>query len=146
MADRDIARVSKNAPLWVVVSLAAPFLIGLAVTRSASGAFLAFVWAGAVRMACLHHSTWSINSLCHMFGRRPYRTREGSRNVPALALLSFGESWHNSHHAFPGLARHGGDPGQIDLSAGVIRIFERFGLVSEVRWPTPGLLARRRAI
>jgi len=85
-----------------------------------------------VRMFVLHHSTYSINSICHVFGRRSYGTRDESRNVFWLALPSFGESWHNNHHAFPTSARHGLARGQIDVSAIVIRGLERCGLAWDV--------------
>ena len=87
-------------------------------------------------MCVLHHATWSINSLCHTFGRRPFRTKDLSSNVRALALVSMGESWHNGHHAFPRSARHGLLRRQVDTSAMVIRGLERMSLVTHVHWPT----------
>lgn len=145
LADRDIVVISKLAPLWTALSLALPFGIGWAATRSLTGATLAFLWAGAVRIALLHHVTWSINSFAHMFGKRPYPSRDRSGNLAWLSVLSFGESWHNSHHAFPALARHGCDRHQLDLSATVLSMFETFGWVSHVRWSTPAFAARGSA-
>ena len=75
-------------------------------------------------MALFHHVTWSINSICHMFGTKPFKTKDQSTNFAPLALLSLGESWHSYHHANPSSARHGVLPRQVDLSAGVIRFFE----------------------
>lgn len=144
LADKDIALISSMAPAWMVASLAIPFALGWAVTQSLRGALLALLWGGLVRVLLLHHVTWSINSICHVFGRQPFRTRDRSRNVWLLALVSFGESWHNAHHSFPALARHGVDRWQIDVSAGAIALFERLKWASEVRWPTPALLDRRR--
>ncbi len=144
LADRDMFVVSKTSHVWSAASLAIPFLIGLAVTTTLSGAFLAFLWGGLVRMMVLHHITWSTNSLCHMFGRRPFETADRSSNFAPLALLSFGESWHNAHHAFPSSARHGVDRGQLDATAGVIRLFERLGWATHVRWPRPERLEARR--
>jgi len=144
LADKDIRFISATAPVWIVASLVIPFAVGWIVTQSLFGAFLALVWAGLVRILVLHHATWSVNSICHVFGRQPFRTRDESRNVRVLALLSMGESWHNAHHAFPGLARHGVDRWQLDPSAGMIGMFERFGWAAEVRWPKPELLDRRR--
>jgi len=95
-----------------------------------------------VRVGLLHHVTWSINSICHMAGRRPFGTRDRSANVWWLAVLSFGESWHNLHHADPTCARHGVKRGQIDMSARLIWLFEKFGWVHSVRWPTPQRLER----
>ena len=87
--------------------------------------------------------TWSINSLCHVYGRRPYRTRDRSTNVRALAIISMGESWHNNHHAFPSAARHGIDRAQLDLSGALIGLFERLGWARGVR-RAPDLIGRCR--
>ncbi len=109
-------------------------------------ALLALVWAGLVRVFLLQHVTWSVNSLCHLLGSRPFTTRRHDRatNLWPLAVLSLGESWHNMHHSDPACARHGVDRGQIDLSAELIRGFERLGWVSGVRWPAPARLEQRR--
>ena len=85
-----------------------------------------------VRIFVLHHVTYSINSICHVFGRRKFQTKDESRNVFWLSLFSFGESWHNNHHAFPTSARHGLGRWQVDLSALVIRGLERCGLAWDV--------------
>lgn len=145
VADRDIARVSALAPLWTVLSFALPALIGLAVTGTFAGGLQCFLWAGLVRIFFLHHITWSTNSLCHMFGRRPFESKDLSRNFAPFALLSFGEAWHNGHHAFPSSARHGLDKGQLDISARIIAIFESFGLVTNVRVPDRARLDARRS-
>ncbi len=137
LADRDMVVISNLAPLWILVSLALPFGIGLAVTRSLSGAAMALVWAGGVRIALLHHVTWGVNSLGHLFGKRPYASSDRSGNIAWLSVLSFGDSWHNSHHAAPALARHGRDRHQLDPSAAMLRIFESLGWASHVRWSTP---------
>ncbi len=141
LRDRDLAVVSSLFPLWAVASLALPFGAGWLWSGSFIGGLTAFVWAGIVRMALLHHVTWSVNSICHMVGARPFATDDQSRNVRLLALVSFGESWHNLHHAYPACARHGVGRGQIDSSAGLIRIFEKAGLATNVRWPTAQRLA-----
>jgi stearoyl-CoA desaturase (delta-9 desaturase) len=98
-----------------------------------------------VRILVLHHVTWSINSVCHMFGRRPFQTKDRSTNVGALAVVSMGESWHNGHHAFPRSARHGLLPGQWDSSAWLIAAFERAGWARDVHWPTAANIRRRLA-
>jgi len=103
------------------------------------------VWGGLVRIFLGHHITWSINSICHMFGSRPYKARDESRNNFLLALPSFGESWHNNHHAFPASAIFGIDRGQLDLGALTIRLFERLGLVWNVNAPNESQRALRRA-
>jgi stearoyl-CoA desaturase (delta-9 desaturase) len=102
----------------------------------------AFFWAGLVRVTALHHVTWSVNSVCHMIGERPFAARDHSANFWPLAILSMGESWHNLHHADPTCARHGVLRGQIDISARTIWLFERLGWAWDVRWPTPQRLAR----
>ncbi|MFC9844025.1 acyl-CoA desaturase [Streptomyces sp. NPDC060223] len=146
LADRDIQAVSRAFPLLCLLTLALPFGLGWAIGGSWLYGVTALLWAGLVRIALLHHVTWSVNSLCHMIGERPFRTRRHDRatNLWPLALLSFGESWHNLHHADPTSARHGVDRGQIDLSAEVIRLFERLGWVHDVRWPAPDRVAARR--
>ena len=84
----------------------------------------AFFWAGLVRVGVLHHVTWSVNSICHMIGNRPWTLRDRSTNFWPLAIATMGESWHNLHHADPTCARHGVEHGQIDMSARIIAIFE----------------------
>jgi stearoyl-CoA desaturase (delta-9 desaturase) len=124
--------------------LALPSLLGWLFTGTVSGALAALVWAGGVSIFVLHHVTWAVNSVGHMFGTRPFRTRDNSTNFALLALLSFGDSWHNSHHAYPRLARHGTDPGQIDTSALLIRCLEHLHLASDVNWATEANTAPRR--
>jgi stearoyl-CoA desaturase (delta-9 desaturase) len=136
LADRDIVAVDRLFLPLTLASLAVPTLIGGVVSGSWWGALTALFWAGLVRVAVLHHVTWSINSICHMFGDRPFAARDRSANVWWLAVLSFGESWHNLHHANPTCARHGVRRGQVDISARVIWAFERLGWVHSVRWPT----------
>ena len=135
MKDRDIVRISRQFPLWVVVSLAAPAVAGGLLTMSWQGAVTAFFWGSLVRVSLLHHVTWSINSICHTLGERPFVSRDKSANVWWLAIPSMGESWHNLHHADPTCARHGVLRGQVDTSARVIWAFERLGWVYDVRWP-----------
>ena len=139
--DRDLRAVSSLFPVWAVASLALPFGIGWLWSGSLVGGLTAFVWAGIIRMALLHHVTWSINSICHMVGARPFATDDQSRNVGALAVVSFGESWHNLHHAYPSSARHGVRPGEVDPSAGMIKLFEKAGWATNVQWPTAERLA-----
>jgi stearoyl-CoA desaturase (delta-9 desaturase) len=142
LADRDIRIVHRLFGLCTLVTLAAPAVVGGLVTWSWWGAVTAFFWAGLVRMACLHHITWSVNSICHMIGDRPFRAHDRSANFWPLAILSMGESWHNSHHADPTCARHGVRRGQIDISARMIWLFEKLGWVHDVRWPSMRRLAR----
>ncbi|GGU59416.1 stearoyl-CoA desaturase [Streptomyces albospinus] len=146
LADPAIRAVDRAFPALCLLTLALPFALGWALGGTWVTALTALLWAGFIRIALLHHVTWSVNSLCHVVGDRPFRTRRHDRatNLWPLALLSFGESWHNLHHADPTCARHGVDRGQIDVSAAVIRLFERLGWVWDVRWPDPARVAARR--
>lgn len=130
-------RVSRLFGLWALLSLLLPALIGGLVTWSWMGAVTAFFWAGLVRLFLLQHVTWSINSICHAVGERPFSSRDMSANYWPLAILSAGESWHNLHHADPTAARHGVMRGQLDMSARLIWIFEKLGWAHNVKWPSP---------
>jgi stearoyl-CoA desaturase (delta-9 desaturase) len=145
LADRDIARVSRLFPVIVTGSMVLPAVLGGLITWSWAGALTAFFWGALVRVALLHHVTWSVNSICHTWGNRPFVTTDRSVNVGWLAAISMGESWHNLHHADPTCARHGVDKGQVDSSARVIAWFERLRWARDVRWPRPERLAARRA-
>jgi stearoyl-CoA desaturase (Delta-9 desaturase) len=144
LADKNIKAVDKAFGPLVGVSLLLPALIGGLWGMSWQGALTAFFWASLVRVALLHHVTWSINSICHTFGIEEFDVRDKSRNVNWLAIPSFGESWHNLHHADPTCARHGALKGQIDISARVIRWFEQVGWAYDVRWPDVDRLTAKR--
>ena len=144
LIDRDLRVVSGLFPVFAALTLAVPFFAGWAVAGTVSGAVTALIWGGLVRIFLAHHLTWSINSVCHMVGKQPFRTTDQSRNVAVLSFLSMGESWHNAHHAFPTLARHGVDRRQVDVTAACIRVWERLGLVHSVHWPDATKLALRR--
>jgi stearoyl-CoA desaturase (delta-9 desaturase) len=145
LADPDLVRVHNMFPRLVAVSLILPALLGLAVTGTFAGMLTAFFWGSLVRVFVLHHVTWSINSLCHTFGNRPFKTRDQSTNFWPLAVISMGESWHNLHHAEPTAARHGVERGQLDSSARLIWLFEKCGWARDVRWPTRERLEKARA-
>jgi stearoyl-CoA desaturase (delta-9 desaturase) len=145
MADKTLRRISGLFGLWVLVSLGTPALLGGLLTWSWTGAWTAFFWAGLVRVFLLHHVTWAINSICHVIGERPFTTRDKSSNFWPLALLSFGESWHNMHHADPTAARVGVLRAQVDESARLIWLFEKLGWAWDVRWPKPERVERLRA-
>ncbi len=144
IADPDIKRVDSLFLPLVATSLLLPAVIGGLWSWSWQGALTAFFWSSVLRIGLLHHVTWSINSICHALGERPFTSRDRSGNVWWLAVLSFGESWHNLHHADPTCARHGVDKGQIDISARVIWFFERFHWATDVRWPQAKRLDARR--
>jgi stearoyl-CoA desaturase (delta-9 desaturase) len=147
VADKDIQKVDQLFVPIVIASLVLPAAIGGLVTMSWMGALSAFFWAGLVRVSLLHHITWSINSICHVVGERPFDLRDGDKaaNFWPLAILSFGESWHNLHHADPTCARHGVLRGQVDISARTIWIFEKLRWVHDVRWPRPERIAKLSA-
>jgi stearoyl-CoA desaturase (Delta-9 desaturase) len=144
LKDRALRITSRLFALWAFLSLALPAVIGGLVTGTWLGACTAFFWAGLVRTALSHHVTWSINSLCHTIGTRPFTSRDRSTNLWPLAILSMGESWHNLHHADPTCARHGVLRGQVDISARVIWAFEKLGWARDVKWPDPVRLAAKR--
>ena len=144
--DPVVSFVNRTFLLWVLVGLAVPFGLGVAIGGSLTAGLTGLLWGGAVRMLVLHHVTYSINSLCHFFGRRRFPTDDESRNLAWLAPLSFGEAWHNNHHAFPTSARHGLRPWEIDISAMVIRGLEAVGLAWDVkRIPRERQLAKAAA-
>jgi stearoyl-CoA desaturase (delta-9 desaturase) len=144
LADKDVSRVSKLFPVWVATSLVLPALLGGLISWSWIGVLTAFFWASIIRVGLLHHITWSINSICHTWGTRPFTTTDRAVNVWWLALISGGESWHNLHHADPTCARHGVDKGQIDSSARFIWLLEKAGWAHDVRWPKAARLDKRR--
>ncbi len=124
--------VDRKFLLWAIGGLVAAFALGWAIGGSVYAGLTGLLWGGAVRMLVVHHVTFSINSLCHFFGRRRFETDDESRNLLWLAPFSFGESWHNNHHAFPTSAEHGMRKWEIDPSALLIRGMEKVGLVWDV--------------
>jgi stearoyl-CoA desaturase (Delta-9 desaturase) len=144
LADPTVRWVDRTFFVWVVAGIAATFGLGVAIGGSVEAGLTGMLWGGAVRMFVLHHVTYSINSLCHMFGRRSYETGDRSMNLAWLALPSFGEAWHNNHHAFPTSARHGLGRWQLDPSAMVIRALELTGLAWDVVRVSPGQRSRKQ--
>ncbi|MDA1008123.1 MAG: fatty acid desaturase [Planctomycetota bacterium] len=139
----SIRRVNRLFPLCVAFGLILPGIIGGLVTMTWTGALLGTVWGGFARMFLLHHVTWSINSVCHVWGMRDYQCNDESRNNPIMGILAFGEGWHNNHHAFPTSARHGLKWWQIDMSWMIIRSLQVIGLAQRVRLPTRERMAAR---
>jgi stearoyl-CoA desaturase (delta-9 desaturase) len=146
LADPIVRRVHRHTPGVILASMLLPPVFGGVWAMSWWGALTAFVWGSLVRVALIHHVTWSVNSVCHVVGERPFRTPGGDRaaNFWPLAIVSFGESWHNLHHADPTCARHGVDSGQLDISARVIWVFELLGWATHVRWPDPRRIEAKR--
>ncbi len=139
--DPVIGFVDRTFLVWAALGLAVAFGLGVALGDSVSAGLTALLWGGAVRIFLLHHVTYSVNSLCHMFGRQRYATNDESRNLRWLALPTLGEAWHNNHHAFPSSAVHGLGRWEFDPSALLIGALERLGLV----WDVVRIDPRRRA-
>lgn len=150
-ADRLVQFMSRTFFGWVVLSLVLPGLLDGWVSRGMAGGFgtgfwHGLLWGGLVRICLTHHITWSVNSICHTFGQRPFdATRDESRNNFLVGVIGLGEGWHNNHHAFPSAAYHGFEWWQIDLSGYVIRLLKYLGLATKVQFPTREAIARRRA-
>lgn len=143
---RLITWISDTFILWSVLSLVIPALIGGLIHMSWTGALLGLLWGGLVRIFVVHHITWSVNSVCHLWGTRPFESKDESRNNPIVGILAFGEGWHNNHHAFPTSARHGLRWWEFDLSFLVIRTLSLVGLARNIRVPSPDRIeAKRRA-
>jgi stearoyl-CoA desaturase (delta-9 desaturase) len=132
LADPVVAFVDRTFFIWALGGLGVAFALGGIIGGSWRAALTGLLWGGAVRMLLLHHVTYSINSLCHFFGRRDFATEDQSRNLAWLAPLSLGEAWHNNHHAFPTSAAHGLSWRQLDISALIINAMERLGLCWDV--------------
>ena len=143
--DRLVRWIDRAYLLWVILTFGIPFGIGYAVGGSWQAGLEGLVWGGLLRIFLYQHATFSVNSICHMFGHKNYRSRDESRNNWVVAMLVFGEGWHNNHHAFPSSAKHGLERRQIDVSWWVIRALERAGLVWDVKQPNAAQLERRRA-
>jgi stearoyl-CoA desaturase (Delta-9 desaturase) len=132
VADPVVSWVDRTFVVWVLGGLGAAFGLGWIIGGTLTAALTGLLWGGAVRILVLHHVTYSINSLCHFFGRRRFDTGDESRNLAWLSFLSLGEAWHNNHHAFPTSAAHGLRWWELDLSSLVIRGLERVGLAWDV--------------
>ena len=145
MKDPIVSFIDRTFIWWALGGLALSFGLGYALGGTLDAALTGLLWGGAVRMLVVHHVTYSINSLCHFFGRRDYETGDESRNLRWLSLLSLGESWHNNHHAFPTSAMHGMRWYELDVSALVIRGLEKVGLAWDVVRIDPSRQQRKLA-
>jgi stearoyl-CoA desaturase (delta-9 desaturase) len=145
MDDPTMKRISKSFLPNAVLGLLIPFALGLAISGTVAGGLTALLWGGLVRIFFLHHVTWSINSVCHFFGRRRFAVDDHSTNVFWLALPSLGESWHHNHHAFPRSAKHGLRWWEVDVTGLVIAAMKRLGLARDVVTISPEKQAERLA-
>jgi stearoyl-CoA desaturase (Delta-9 desaturase) len=143
LADPLLVFVDRTFVLWVIAGLALPFGLGVLLSGTITGGLEGLLWGGAARIFLMHHATFSINSLCHFFGKQDYETTDESRNLAWLAIPTWGEAWHNTHHAFPTSYRHGVDGRQIDLSAEFIELMEKLGIARDVVRIRPDHLERK---
>jgi stearoyl-CoA desaturase (delta-9 desaturase) len=130
--------------LWVALGLVIPAVVGGLLTQSWVGIWTGLIWGGLVRIFLVHHVTWSVNSACHLWGWRPFRSDDESRNNFLFGVLALGEGWHNTHHAFPTSARHGLRWWQPDASYWVIRLLALLGLAWNLKLPTKEAQAKER--
>ena len=136
--DKHMRRIGRSFPWLVLLSLALPTALGFVLDGfTLRGAVLGLIWGGLVRIFLVHHVTWSVNSICHFFGRRRFDIEDQSTNVAWLSLVSLGESWHHNHHAFPRSAYHGLRRWEIDPSGWLISLLQRVGLAWNVVRITP---------
>lgn len=143
--DPVIVIIDRLFLVCVLAGLLIPFLAGVALSGgSLTAGVTALLWGGLVRIFLFHHATWSVNSICHVYGSRPFQSADESRNNWAVAAVALGEGWHHNHHAFPTSARHGLLRGQLDPSYAIIRTLQRVGLASNLRGVSPQRLAAKR--
>jgi stearoyl-CoA desaturase (Delta-9 desaturase) len=143
--DRGMLAINASFGPLVLLGLAIPFALGWLITGELQGGLTALLWGGLVRIFLLHHVTWSINSICHFFGRRRFAVEDHSTNVWWLALPSMGEAWHHNHHTFPRSAKHGLSRFELDPSGWLIALMEKLGLVWDVVRITPERQAQKLA-
>ncbi|MCH2137060.1 MAG: acyl-CoA desaturase [Phycisphaerales bacterium] len=135
LADGDLRVINRLFPLWVAASLVIPALLGGLISGSWIGVLTGLLWGGLVRIFFEHHVTWSVNSVCHIWGRQPYESHDHSRNNAIVGLLALGEGWHNNHHAFPASARHGLAWWQFDASWVFIKVMGWLRLARAIKTP-----------
>lgn len=141
--DRMIMKINRLYFVWVFLGLAVPSLLGYGLIGGWRGAFDGLLWGGLIRIALGHHSIWAVNSLCHMYGTRPYRSNDNSRNNLMLAIAVFGDGWHNNHHAFPTSAYHGLEWYQVDLHGYVLSLLSLVRVVWDIKRPSRSALEQK---
>ena len=143
-ASRTLCTASVLFPLWAVLGFVLPAAFGGLITQSWTGALTGLIWGGLVRVFLVHHVTWSVNSICHLWGEQPFKSGDESRNNVVVGILALGEGWHNTHHAFPTSVRHGLRWWEIDASYWFIKTLEVFGLAWNLKLPTAEAVAKKR--
>ncbi len=144
LRDPVIVKVNQLYLFWVFLGFAIPAVLGGVFTGTWIGVWQGLLWGGFVRVFLVHHAFWSINSICHIYGSRPFNTGDRSTNNIWLAIPTLGESWHNNHHAFPNSAIVGLQWWQIDPSAWIIRVLKTMGLVWDVKVPTTAAIESKK--
>jgi stearoyl-CoA desaturase (delta-9 desaturase) len=140
LRDKTICKLNQLYYVWVILGLVFPAVVALSLTGTWSSAWHGFLWGGVIRLYLGQQATWCINSICHLCGSRAFDTKEKSTNNLWLAMPTFGESWHNNHHAFQNSAKFGLQWWQIDIGYWVILTLQRLGLVWDVNQPTPEMM------
>lgn len=144
--DRLLVWTSRLFPLWVAIGLLIPAVLGGLLTMTWMGVLMGFLWGGLVRVLLVHHATWSINSVCHIWGTTPYKSNDESKNNVVFGILALGEGWHNNHHAFPRSARHGLAWWQFDISYLIIKAMSWVGLAKRIHVPDQATRDSRRLV
>lgn len=142
--DPALVAADRQFAMWAVLGLIIPTVLGGLLTLSWYGALLGFLWGGLVRILIVHHITWSVNSVCHLWGAQPFESHDESRNNPIVGILSLGEGWHNAHHAFPTSARHGLRWWELDVSYAFIRVLGLLGLARDIKVPSRDRIEAKR--
>jgi stearoyl-CoA desaturase (delta-9 desaturase) len=141
--DTDAELIDRWFLAFALGGLVLPVVMGVILRGSTEWVQVDFVWGGLIRVFLMHHVTWSVNSICHIWGTRPFKTGDQSTNNRVIGLVAMGEGWHNNHHQFPNSAKQGLLPGQFDLSWLIIRFFENRGWVTDVKVPSDADIQKR---
>ena len=144
LRDPILLKINQQYLTWVILGMAIPAALGGVLTWTWLGVFKGFLWGGMVRLFLVHHAYWYIGSICHTIGSRPFDNKDKSGNNIWAAIPTFGESWHNNHHAFPNSARFGLKWWQIDFGSWIIRFLELIGLAENVKYATPEMVEARK--
>jgi stearoyl-CoA desaturase (delta-9 desaturase) len=143
LRDRHLYNYSRTYPIWALVSLMLPGVLGFAVTGTLAGAFSGFIFGGLASVFVANQATWCVGSICHMIGSRPFATEDHSVNNWPVAIFTFGEGLQNNHHAFPGAYRHAMRWWEPDVSGWVLTALSKVNIVWDLRMPDRDMINRR---